>query len=54
MATRSDIIAKMSDGRWGRIYCHWDGYPEAAGATLLRHYTDQTKIEPLTPEACGF
>lgn len=47
MGTRSNIIAKHADGRWGRIYCHWDGYPEYVGATLLRHYTDQEKIETL-------
>lgn len=47
MATRSNIIAKHADGRWGRIYCHWDGYPEHVGATLLRHYTDPERIEKL-------
>lgn len=34
MATRSSIY--VYDGTvWRGIYCHWDGYPDGVGATLL-------------------
>lgn len=47
MGTRSDIIVKTSDGKFKRIYCHWDGYPEHNGRILEEHYTDQLKCEAL-------
>ena len=47
MGTRSDIIAQLSDGRWARIYCHWDGYLEHNGRILFDHYTSQEKIDKL-------
>jgi hypothetical protein len=51
MSTRSDIITKLSTGKWagkwGRIYCHFDGHPEHVGKILMEHYTDQAKIEQL-------
>lgn len=47
MGTRSDIIVHMADGRWGRIYCHWDGYLEHNGKILFDHYTDQKHAESL-------
>lgn len=47
MSTRSNIIAKLSDGRWGKIYCHWDGYPEHNGKILSEHYRDRGKIDAL-------
>lgn len=43
MSTRSNIIAPHSDGQYRRIYVHFDGYLSGVGATLLAHYTDQTK-----------
>jgi hypothetical protein len=47
MSTRSDIIAKCSDGKWRRIYCHSDGYLSHNGVILFEHYTDQNKIDGL-------
>lgn len=47
MSTRSDIIIHRADGKWHRIYCHWDGYLEHNGRILLDHYTGQKKIEKL-------
>ena len=47
MATRSTITAKFSDGQYGSIYCHWDGYLSNNGNILLENYQDQAKIEKL-------
>jgi len=43
MATRSLIGIKLGD-IVKTIYCHWDGYPEGAGQTLLDHYSTPTAI----------
>jgi hypothetical protein len=29
------------------VYCHFDGYPEGVGQTLLDHWTDPAKVEHL-------
>jgi hypothetical protein len=47
MGTRSDIIVKLSDGKWKRIYCHWDGYISHNGAILFEHYNSQKLAEKL-------
>ncbi len=47
MGTRSDIIVHRADGKWARIYCHWDGYPEHNGFLLFEHYASQEKAEAL-------
>lgn len=47
MSTRWQIAAKLSDGRCGCIYAHYDGYPEYALEMLTKHYTEQTKIDAL-------
>ncbi len=47
MATRSIITAKVSDGTWRTIYCHYDGYPSHNGRILLDHYGDQAKVDAL-------
>lgn len=47
MGTRSFIGKKAADGTIRAIYCHWDGYPEGVGATLLEHYTEPKKIDAL-------
>ena len=47
MGTRSDIIVHCADGKWRRIYCHWDGYLSHNGRILFDHYTDQKKNEKL-------
>lgn len=47
MATRSTITAKISEGKFKSIYCHWDGYLDHNGRILLNSYTDQQKIDAL-------
>ena len=47
MGTRSDIIVHLSNGKWHRIYCHWDGYLEHNGRILFDHYTSQAQVEAL-------
>lgn len=47
MGTRSSITAKVSDGSFKTIYCHWDGYPSHHGRILLDHYGDQDKVDSL-------
>ena len=48
MGTRSDIIVQRKDGRFARIYCHWDGYLEHNGQILFDHYNNHAKAESLT------
>jgi len=47
MSTRSDIIVERKDGKWSRIYCHWDGNITHNGKILFEHYNDQEKAEEL-------
>ena len=47
MGTRSDIIVQRHDGKWARIYCHWDGYPEHNGNILFENYNDQNQADAL-------
>lgn len=47
MGTRSDIIVERADGKWARIYCHWDGYLSHNGELLLKHYQTQAKNDAL-------
>ncbi len=45
MGTRSDIIVKRQDGKWAKIYCHWDGYLDNNGVVLAEHYNTQELAE---------
>lgn len=47
MGTRSDIIVQRTDGKWARIYCHWDGYVSHNGHILYNHYNSQKMAEKL-------
>jgi hypothetical protein len=47
MGTRSDIIVQRTDGKWHRIYCHWDGYLSHNGKLLFENYNSQKKAEAL-------
>jgi hypothetical protein len=47
MGTRSDIIVHRADGKWHRVYCHWDGYLSHNGRILFDHYTSQKQVEKL-------
>jgi hypothetical protein len=46
MGTRSTIAVKHGD-RIKAVYCHWDGYVEGVGATLLEHYQASPKANNL-------
>ena len=43
MATRS-FIARTTKSGYEGVYCHWDGYVEGVGLTLLDHYQDPDKL----------
>jgi hypothetical protein len=47
MATRSLIGIKLNDNIVKTIYCHWDGYPEGVGQTLVDHYSTPAAITKL-------
>lgn len=47
MATRSRIATVADDGNIASIYCHWDGYPEGVGLTLLTYYSNTNKLRRL-------
>ena len=47
MATRSAIGVRTHDGKIKAVYCHWDGYIEGVGATLLNFYKDVFKVHQL-------
>lgn len=47
MGTHSTITARMSDGTYASIYCHWDGYPSHNGKILHENYSTQEKVEAL-------
>ena len=47
MATRSRIGIQNPDGSVSSIYCHWDGYPDGVGATLIDHYSNRQKLNML-------
>jgi hypothetical protein len=51
MGTRSYIgILESSEGLNKKvifIYCHYDGYPEGVGSTLVNHYYSPFKVDQL-------
>lgn len=48
MSTRSNIaLFDTGNGAVRSIYCHYDGYPEGVGATLLAHYQDASRVSEL-------
>ena len=47
MATRSTIAKEFEDGTIKQVYCHWDGYFDGVGTTLLKHYTNNEKLDQL-------
>lgn len=47
MGTCSTITARMSDGTYVLIYCHWDSYPSHNGRILQEYYSTQSRIEAL-------
>lgn len=47
MSTRSHIAIKNLDGNFQSVYCHFDGYLEGVGQTLLEDYKTEGKIREL-------
>ena len=47
MSTRSYIAKELEDGSVRYIYCHFDGYVEGVGKTLVDHYSDSDKVNQL-------
>jgi hypothetical protein len=47
MATRSSITIKLADGKYEGIYCHFDGYPDGVGKTLLKYYNTKKRVRKL-------
>lgn len=47
MSTNATIAIQRKDGTRTAIYLHWDGYIEAAGATLQLAYNTAEKVEEL-------
>lgn len=47
MSTRSAIGMRTYDGKIKAVYCHWDGYLEGVGKTLLNSYKDVFKVNQL-------
>jgi hypothetical protein len=47
MATRSAIGIRLNNGKIKAVYCHYDGYPEGVGKTLLEHYDGKTNATKL-------
>jgi len=41
MSTRSSITVKCKDEKFRSVYCHFDGYIEGVGHTLLKNYNSQ-------------
>ena len=48
MSTRSTITARLRDGTYRSVYCHWDGYPHGVGRKLQKYYNTQDLTEELT------
>jgi hypothetical protein len=47
MSTRSAIGVVTWDGKIKAVYCHYDGYIEGVGTTLLTRYKDIFKVHQL-------
>lgn len=47
MSTRSVIARRNADQSISAVYCHYDGYPEGVGSTLVKHWTDPAKVDQL-------
>ena len=48
MSTRSAIAWYDPELKTGMsVYCHFDGYPEGVGRTLLDYYTDEDRVKRL-------
>lgn len=47
MGTRSYIAKQLSNHQYLTIFCHFNGYPEENGATLVKYYNTPDRVEAL-------
>jgi hypothetical protein len=47
MGTRSRIGYELPDHSVVSVYCHWDGYVEGNGKTLVEHYQNREDVQEL-------
>lgn len=47
MSTRSYIIVRAAGGTYRRIYCHFDGYLEGVGATLINYHDSDASAQAI-------
>ena len=47
MSTRSRIGLMLEDGTIKHSYCHFDGYPNGVGHTLVENYSEIKKVKEL-------
>ena len=47
MSTRSRIGLMLEDGTIKHSYCHFDGYPNGVGHTLVENYSEIEKVKEL-------
>jgi len=47
MSTRSNSIVQRKDGKFARIYVHFDGYLQGVGRILREHFQNPAKVEKL-------
>lgn len=47
MGTHSRIGIEMPDHSVVSVYCHWDGYVEGNGKTLVQHYLNREDVQEL-------
>lgn len=47
MGTRSRIGIELPDHTVVSVYCHWDGYVEGNGKTLVEHYQNREDVQEL-------
>ncbi len=47
MSTRSYIAKEQEDGTFRYIYCHFDGYLDGVGRTLVDHFRSRNKTDEL-------
>ena len=47
MSTRSIIAKQVGEDKYLTIFCHYNGYPDDNGATLLKHYNTPERVDAL-------
>lgn len=47
MSTRSIIAKQVDEDKYLTIFCHYNGYPDDNGATLVKHYNTPERVDAL-------